>query len=34
MIKYMAGVPNESVVDLVGKVKVPEKAIGSCSQQV
>ncbi len=34
MIKYMAGVPNESVVDLAGKVKIPEKPIESCSQQV
>ena len=34
MIKYMAGVSNESVVDLVGKVQVPQKPIESCSQQV
>ena len=30
----MAGVSNESVVDLVGKVQVPQKPIESCSQQV
>jgi aspartyl-tRNA synthetase len=34
MIKYMAGVPNESIVDLAGRVKIPEKPIESCSQQV
>jgi len=34
MIKYMAGVSNESVVDLVGNVKIPEKPIEGCSQQV
>jgi hypothetical protein len=34
MIKYMAGVPNESIVDITGTVKVPEKPIESCSQQV
>ena len=34
MIKYMASVPNESVVDVVGKVSVPDKPIQSCTQQV
>jgi len=34
MIKYMGGVPNESIVDIVGKVVKPEKPIDSCSQQV
>ena len=30
----MAGVPNESVVDLVGKVQIPQKPIESCTQQI
>ncbi len=30
----MAGVSNESIVDLTGRVKVPEKPIESCTQQV
>lgn len=30
----MANVPNESVVDLAGKVQIPQKPIESCSQQV
>lgn len=34
MIKYMGGVSNESVVDLMGIVKIPEKPIEGCSQQV
>lgn len=34
MLKYMSGVPNESVVDLAGIVVRPEKAIESCTQQV
>jgi aspartyl-tRNA synthetase len=34
MIKYMASVPNESIVDIVGKVVKPEEAIDSCTQQV
>jgi hypothetical protein len=34
MIKYMAGVPNESIVDLTGRVQIPQKPIDSCSQQV
>jgi hypothetical protein len=34
MIKYICAVPNESVVDIVGKVVRPEKAIESCTQQV
>lgn len=34
MITYMAAIPNESVVDVVGKVVKPQKAIQSCTQQV
>lgn len=34
MIKYMGAVPNESIVDLTGIVKKPEKPIESCTQQV
>lgn len=34
MIKYMGGVPVESIVDITGKVVKPEKPIESCSQQV
>ena len=34
MIKYMGGVPCESIVDLTGRVKKPEKPIESCTQQV
>ena len=34
MIKYMASVPHESIVDIVGKVLVPDKPINSCTQQV
>jgi len=34
MIKYMTAVPNESIVDIVGRVSKPEKAIESCTQQV
>lgn len=30
----MAGVPNESIVDLAGIVCIPDQAIASCSQQV
>ena len=30
----MAAVPIESIVDLVGKVCVPDKPIDSCTQQV
>lgn len=33
MIKYLQGVPPESIVDLVGKAVKPEKPIESCSQQ-
>ena len=34
MIKYMGAVSNESIVDLTGRVKKPEKPIESCTQQV
>ena len=34
MIKYMTSVPHESIVDITGKVVVPEKPITSCTQQV
>ena len=34
MIKYMAGVPSESIVDIVGVVEKPEKEIESCTQKV
>jgi aspartyl-tRNA synthetase len=34
MITYMAGVPNESIVDIVGKISNPGKPIKSCTQQV
>lgn len=34
MLKYMSGVPNESIVDLAGIVVKPEKPIESCTQQV
>lgn len=34
MIKYMGAVPPESIVDLTGKVVIPQKPIESCSQQV
>jgi aspartyl-tRNA synthetase len=34
MLKYMSGVPNESIIDLAGIVVKPEKAIESCTQQV
>jgi hypothetical protein len=34
MIKYMARVPFESIVDLLGVVCKPEKLIKSCSQKV
>ena len=34
MVHYMADVPNESIVDVVGKVVKPGKAINSCTQQV
>lgn len=34
MIKYMAGVPSESIVDIVGLVEKPEKEIESCTQKV
>lgn len=30
----MADIPNESIVDLTGKVVIPQKPIESCSQQV
>lgn len=30
----MGAVPNESVIDLTGIVRIPEKAIEGCSQQV
>ena len=30
----MADVPNESIVDVVGKVVKPAKPINSCTQQV
>ena len=34
MIKYLQGIPPESIVDITGKVVKPEKPIESCSQQV
>ena len=34
MITYMSDVPNESIVDLTGKVSNPGKPIQSCTQQV
>lgn len=34
MIKYMSSVPNESIVDIVGTVVIPQKPIESCTQQV
>lgn len=34
MIKYLADVPVESIVDITGRVVKPEKAIESCSQKV
>lgn len=33
-IKYMAGVPSESIVDIEGLVEKPEKPIESCTQKV
>jgi aspartyl/asparaginyl-tRNA synthetase len=33
-IKYMAGVPSESIVDIEGTVEKPDKPIESCSQKV
>ncbi len=30
----MGGVSSESIVDIVGRVKKPEKPIDSCTQQV
>ena len=32
MSKYVADVPNESIVDVLAKVNVPEKPIASCTQ--
>ena len=34
MITYMSNIPNESVVDIIGKVVKPNKPIQSCTQQV
>lgn len=34
MIKYMNSIPCESIVDIFGKVKKPEKPINTCTQQV
>ena len=34
MITYMSDVPNESIVDITGKVSNPGKPIQSCTQQV
>ena len=34
MITYMSDVPNESLVDITGKVSNPGKPIQSCTQQV
>ena len=34
MISYMSGIPNESIVDITGKVVKPNKPIQSCTQQV
>lgn len=34
MIKYISGTPCESIVDIVGKVTVPETPIKGCTQKV
>ena len=34
MITYMSDVPNESIVDITGKVSNPGKPIQSCTQRV
>jgi aspartyl-tRNA synthetase len=34
MITYMSNIPNESIVDITGKVAKPNKPIQSCTQQV
>lgn len=34
MIKYVTGIPRESVVDVEGVIKVPEQAISGATQQV
>lgn len=34
MIKFMAKIPNESIVDVTGVIVKPEKPVESCSQKV
>jgi len=34
MLKFIAGIPSESIIDVVAVVKKPEQEIKTCSQKV